>query len=395
VLVAGRGAEPPAPGPPRAQTAPAPREPGPPPPLGSDRLATGLAEQNPGLFAPAVPERFAAWRDRTVALRPRVFRLLVDWARLQPSADRPPDLAAPNAGCLRDVEPCAPYAGVRDQLRALRDRGRADGGWEVLVSPYNAPDWALAPRAGCPAGGRIDLAAYRRLLRDLAALGAAEDVRLRWWSPWNEPNHPAFLAPQRTACDAGARALSPRAYARLVRAARTVLPEGAELVVGEAAGYDRPRRDRLGAAELASSLPRDVVCAGRVWAQHTYVGRSRRPEPDGGDDLDADRALAGNSALVRAVSRALDARGCPQEHRIWITETGATPGPGACPAMAAALEAWDRDPRVDVAVQYTFREDPLFRVGLADAALTTERGAYAAWRAWASAERVAGSPCPT
>ncbi|MFL6115534.1 MAG: hypothetical protein ACJ786_29940, partial [Catenulispora sp.] len=47
---------------------------------------------------------------------------------------------------------------------------------------------------------------------------------------------------------------------------------------------------------------------------------------------------------------------------IWITETGTNQGTGdaGCRAMGAALRAWAGDPRVQLAVQYTFREDTAF-----------------------------------
>jgi F0F1-type ATP synthase membrane subunit c/vacuolar-type H+-ATPase subunit K len=171
--------------------------------------------------------------------------------------------------------------------------------------------------------------------------------------------------------------LSPGAYARLVRTARAALPAGAELVLGEVAGYDGPRPDRLGAAEFAAALPRGVACAGAVWAQHTYVGRGRGA-------LAADRDAAGNPALTDGVIAALARHRCPREHRVWITETGAAASRRACPRMRSALRAWARDPRVDAAFQYSFRDDPVFPVGLADAALTELRPAYRAW---------AGDPC--
>ncbi len=352
-----------------------------------ERLVIGLAEQSPHLVGVDVPPAFAAWRDRAVALRPRLFRLLVDWSKVQPGPERPPDWSAAQSGCLRDRPPCAPYAGVRDLLRALRARQRADGGWAVVASLYGAPAWARERRDGCPAGGTIDIAAYRALVRSLAALARAEGVAIVRWSPWNEPNHPAFLAPQRPTCDRTAPGLSPDAYATLVRAVRAELP-GARLLLGEVAGYASPRRDRLGAAEFAAALPREVACAGDVWAQHTYVGR-------GATELAADRDASGNAPLVAAVTAALDRHGCPSAHRVWITETGATPGPRACRQMHAALRAWQDDPRVDAAIQYTFREDPLFRVGLADAGLSAERGAYRPWLAWGAGNAVPSDPCPT
>jgi hypothetical protein len=359
------GGEPERPPPPAAPPPPAP-------PAARPPLVLGLAEQNPHLVGLDVPAAFAPWRDRAVALRPRLFRLLVPWSAVQPRRSAPPDWAAPQSGCARGAAPCAPFAGIRDLLRAVRARQRADGGWEVVVSVFAAPGWALARRGGCPPGGAVDLPAYAALLRSLAALGRAEGVRLPWWSPWNEPNHPAFLAPQRAACGRGERAVSPAAYGALVRAARAALPPGAQLVLGEVAGYDGPRPDRLGAAELAAALPRDVACAAPVWAQHTYVGRGR-------GELAADRDAAGNRALTDAVVRALAAHGCPRAHRVWITETGAAAGPRACAGMRAALAAWARDPRVDAAVQYSFRDDPAFPVGLADAGLRRLHPSYRAW----------------
>jgi hypothetical protein len=83
------------------------------------------------------------------------------------------------------------------------------------------------------------------------------------------------------------------------------------------------------------------------------------------------------------VTAALARHRCPREHRVWITETGASAGRRACPRMRSALRAWARDPRVDAAFQYSFRDDPVFPVGLADAALTELRPVY---RAWAGAD---------
>ena len=58
---------------------------------------------------------------------------------------------------------------------------------------------------------------------------------------------------------------------------------------------------------MIRELPRSVVCSARVWSQHAYIG---------GTDP------------VAVVEKALDARGCPQPHAIWITETGVGPAPG-------------------------------------------------------------------
>ncbi len=361
------------------------------PPAADAPLAIGLAEYNPSLITPAqVARPFRRWRDRTAALRPRYFRLLVDWSDVQPSARRRPDWRKRRDGCVRDLRPCSPYRGIGAVLRAVRRRQQRDGGWEVVVTPYFAPRWATSRRSGCPNGGRIRLRPYRRFLRSLQALGRRERVQLRLWSPWNEPNHPAFLRPQRSRCSRRSPSVAPAAYARLVRAARAELGPEAEVVVGELAGYRTARPTGTSVVEFVEGLPQDVVCGSRVWAQHTYVYGRRR------GDFAADLDPGGNEPLLRALQSALDARGCPEQHRIWITETGAFPHRRACQRMDSALRTWAEDPRVDAAFQYLVREDPKYRTGLATPTLRRARPAYAAWRAWARAPTAAGpseEPC--
>jgi hypothetical protein len=173
------------------------------------------------------------------------------------------------------------------------------------------------------------------------------------------------------------------------------LGPGDHLVLGEVAGFVRPRARAVAAAEFARALPQSVVCASEVWAQHAYV----RPAdgvsavaPEGQPSLAGD---AGDPALLRDVTAALDAHGCPGVSRIWITETGVG-GPrtgetrpsdpatdvAGCEAMDRALHAWATHPRVDAAFQYTFREDTSFPVGLADVGLDRLYRAYEAWAAW-------------
>jgi hypothetical protein len=279
----------------------------------------------------------------------------------------------------------------------------------VLVV-YGTPEWAVAggpsaelpatgapPNAGAAAGDAQsaedetkpgcepagttafarppDVHAYQALVASLLSLVRAEGVSDAYWSPWNEPNHPSFLAPQRDRCDVEEESNAPEVYAQLARAMHEVLggTPGQQMLVGEVAGYERPRPTATGAAELAAALPADVVCGAAAWAQHAYVGTS------GGAAADP-----ASAATLTAVEQALDDKGCERPLPVWITESGHG-GDHACAPMLAALDAWRTDPRVDAAFQYTFREDPAFRVGLADPGLTTVEPAYAAW---------AGQPCP-
>ncbi|MBJ7331551.1 MAG: hypothetical protein JHC95_16780 [Solirubrobacteraceae bacterium] len=382
--------------------APSPR-PVPPPAQTPPGLQTGILEGNANLLTPGtVPAEFVPWRDRLAALRPHYVRVLVDWEKLQPDGNAPPRFDFPADGCMRGTPPCAPFAGIRDVLKALAAR-RAGGaeGWEPIAVIYGTPPWAARrPEADPPGSGTCGLSdrarepdpvAYRALVRALRAEAQADGVPIRWWAPWNEPNHPAFLAPQRADCSARSTSTSAARYARIVEAFRAEQQAGDRLLLGELAGYDEPRRSASTVKEFIDDLPREVVCATTTWAQHLYVAQTDEAAgPEGDAPLAGDADAAGSPGLLRDVLAALDRRGCPRPHRLWLTETGVGgPRPGreaptdpaeACRAMAAALATWQADRRIAVAIQYSFREDPSFPVGLADAGLTTLYPAYAPWR---------------
>ncbi|UTI65725.1 hypothetical protein NBH00_05805 [Paraconexibacter antarcticus] len=377
---------------PAPAAAQAPPGPVPPPP---QRLPIGISENNPWLIDPGpVPDGFGPWRDRVAALHPARYRLFVDWSTLQPDPKVPVDLAQPNDGCLRGLPPCGAFAGVRDRLRAVAARQRADGGgWEVVIVLQGVPAWAAAPAGGCERGGtdyrarpitEAGLAGYQALIRGLLALGRQEGVALRWWSPFNEPNHPGFISPQRLRCSVRSRSRSPAVYTRLVRAAQAVLaadPAPHDLVLGELAGYGNPTRRGTRVAEFVDALPDDVACAATVWAQHEYTQPDRR-QPD----------------AVGELERALDARPCTRGKPIWVTETGvgrtragsARPADPAaqeaqCAAQAALLEHFDADPRVQAVFQFSVREDTAYPVGLFDPRLTRAYPVYDLWKAWGAA----------
>jgi hypothetical protein len=365
-------------------TTPAP----PPAPPGTDGLAAGITEANPHLIAPGdQPAGFPAYRDALVALGPRYLRVLVDWRRVQPSPSALPDWSQPADGCLRGAPPCAPFAGIADELRAA-----ATAGMTPVIVLLGTPEWAAVPAtdgcesaaAGAAARMPADLEAYRTMARSLLELGVSLGIDLPYWSPWNEPNHPTFLGPQRDRCDADAAARSPQEYATLAQALKAELdaaPGDQKLVLGETAAFAAPRGNAVSVAEFARALPDDVVCAGAVWAQHAYVKVS------GELAADAANETPGSPALLADLEQALDAHGCPGGPLpIWITETGTSSQSGAagCGAMAEGLRRWVDDPRVDAAFQYTFREDTAFPVGLSDPGLTTLEPAYGAWKALAA-----------
>jgi hypothetical protein len=364
----------------------------------AQRLPLGISEANPHLIAPGdAPDGFAAWRDRLLALRPARYRLFVDWSRLQPDPAKPAALAAPGDGCLRGVPPCGAYTGVREQLRAVAAARRAQGGMDLVVVVYGVPDWAAGQPGGCeredaePRDRPISdagLRAYGDLLRGLDTEARAAGVHVTAWSPWNEPNHPTFISPQRASCDAAAPSASPAVYARLVRAARVALGPQATFVLGELAGFERPTAMTTGVAEFVRALPDDIACQATAWAQHNYAW-------PGGKQPDA----------VKELEAVLAERPCTARAPIWVTETGVGgPRSGAarertpaalaaqCRALDAALTRWTDDPRVQAVFQYTFREDTVYPVGLADARLTEAYPTYDLLAAWSQTRP--GEPPP-
>ena len=356
-------------------------------------LAVGLTEINPDLFwhGKDVGD-FDPWRDRVEALKPQVYRLTVDWATLQPSADAPVDWTKASDGCMRGLQPCRPYSGIRDTLRAIRSQQQAGNGFATMVVIYGVPDWAAIKPTGCERddiGARSrpitaqGLEAYKRLVRSLQDLARREGVAIRWWSPWNEPNGPFFISPQRAECRGSSKALSPAVYTKFARAMREELQPGQQLVVGELAGLQNARKYGTSISEFFDGLPDDVVCNAGVFAQHAYAKRGDR---------------ADDAGAVGTLEQVLDGRACARDKPIWVTETGVG-GPHVgderspkdasiradCQALNVALRRWDEDPRVDAAIQYTFRDDPVFPVGLADAKLTKEWPAYQLFKAWGGA----------
>lgn len=369
--------------------------PGTPPRRAQPPLAIGLTEGDTRLLLPGGPTWRAAMK--VVALKPNYVRVLVPWERLQPHVGRKPNWDAPPGGCPRTHPGCKSALGLRTLLQAIKHRQRTDGGWKILAVPYFTPTWAATggfrgcqkarsrhPRAQMPA-----IAPYRKFLRGLNALADKVGVKIDFITPWNEPNHPGFLQPQRATCNRNSKAIAPRAYAKLARAAKAELRYEQTLVLGSLAGLRKPRVYGAGAGEFIRGLPRDVACLEGPFAQHAYIGQ---PGRRGRAPRRASTASAANSSLLDDVLAALDAKGCPQIKQLWIAETGTFDR--RCEAMSAALRAWARHDRIDAAFQYTFRDAHAFPVGLVSASLKKTYKSYRAWFAFAGGpQKIPPSPC--
>jgi hypothetical protein len=361
---------------------------------GDPPLAIGLTENDPRLLRPDSE----IWRAsvKLIALRPAYVRVLIPWERLQPRAGAKPNWDAPFGGCPRLVPGCHSEDGMRGLLMAIKARQAQAGGWKIFAVPYFTPLWAMAaPPTGCQKErnrhARVQMpriAHYRRLLRAFNALADKVGVKLDYISPWNEPNHPAFLQPQRATCHASSKAVSPEAYARLVRAAQLELRPGQTIVLGSLAGLQDPRPYGAGAAEFIRGLPHDVACIDGPFAQHAYVGVNARdgvPPP-------ADPLTAARYELLDTVIAALDAKNCEKRKALWIGETGAFDH--GCAGMSAALRSWAVNDRIDAAFQYTFRDNRHYPVGLVSSSLRDTFASYRAWSAFAGSPRqLPPAPC--
>jgi hypothetical protein len=308
-------------------------------------------------------------------------------------------------GCARRAGPCGPYAGIRDELAAIASQQRASGGgaFQVVIVIFGTPEWAAQPPSGCERAGTTafsrpltpaGIAGYRALIGSLLALGAREGVPLNWWSPWNEPNDPVFVSPQRSSCTADSPPLSPGVYGELAGAMASELQasgSGHHLLLGELNGYQTDSAYRTSIAQFVAALPASVLCLSEVWSIHAYAAPAT-PVAD----------------PVGALQAALDTRGgCAGDAHIWVTEAGAGAAhPGrprtagaaeeeaGCLALAGQLIRWHRDPRVGPVFQYSFREDPAFPVGLVSADLTHLYKVYRLWLAF-SRLSAAGQPPPS
>ncbi len=378
--------------------------------------AFGLTEDNAGLLWPPGddPARgglgFEAARERLAALHPRYIRLLVDWAALQPDAGRAPQLARSVDGCARSVGPCAAYAGIRDELRAIAAQQRAAhaegrAGYEVVLDVFGTPAWAARPAEGCELDrtqpfsrpvSAAGLSGYRTLIRSLLALGSREGVALNWWAPWNEPNDPVFVSPQRGGCAVGAPAIAPAVYAQLAQAMAEELNAAAgahHLLLGELNAFTADSPHGTSISSFVAALPQSIVCLSDTWSIHAYAARGKaQPELE----------------PIAVLERSLDSRGaCGRRARIWVTEAGAgAPHPGrarvagaqeehaGCLALASQLQRWVTDRRVEAILQYSFREDPAFPVGLISADLSHVYPAYRLWLAYTRASDRGEMPLP-
>jgi hypothetical protein len=260
-------------------------------------------------------------------------------------------------------------------------------GIRVMLTPSGpVPRWATLT------GGHVAYPSATRFRRFMTAAGRQFGSRVKYWSIWNEPNHPEFLAPQYRR----KRAYSPRLYRKLFWAAHTALKRTGNrrdrLIMGETA----PRGNRNVVHPL--KFLRGALCLNRRYkkrrgchklpadgfAHHPYTTRSgpffvsRRRD---------DVTIGSLGRLTRALDRAARARAVRRRMPIYLTEFGiqSRPDPhyGVTWTRQAEYRAIGeriafRNRRVRAFSQYLMRDDTprkgRDRFGGFESGLRTSRG---------------------
>ena len=327
--------------------------------------------------------RRAAWLS---ALHPRYFRLLVDWAALQPSPGSPPASRAPGRRLRpRRRRPAAPTrASPASSRRSPPSSGpRAPAGEaapQVVVDLLGAPAWATLPAARLRSGrtpprrATLAPARARRLSRADRATWSRSDAakasRCRGGRRGTSPTTLASSAPSARAAAPTGAPLAPDAYAELARAmARRAEGLGAR----RAAAARRARRLRERLAPSAqrrrvrrARCPRTSSASSRDWSVHAYAAYGPRAT-GGGEPGRGTRAGARRTRRLRGGRARLGDRGRRRRARARAGRAAAAPAEaaGRLPRRwPRRSQRWRSDPRVAAIFQYTFREDPAYPVGL-------------------------------
>jgi hypothetical protein len=278
------------------------------------------------------------------------------------------------------------------ELAAISSREHAGDSVVPVIDIYNAPAWAVHFLGGCDSNisdfhaqplTTAGLAGYKTLIADILALGRSEKIALPYFAPWNEPNSSAFLSPQHLHCNGLSVSYATGAYAQLAEAMEQVLASTTprpQMLLGEFMNVSHSTPETTSIADFIAQTPESVLCASSIWSVHDY----------------ADWGASPSVSAVALLENALDARGgCGASASIWVTETGAgaahagsqlssnpADGRAACRALAANLTSYFQNPRVTAVIQYSFREDTLFPVGLINATLSRLYPSYYLWLAW-------------
>jgi hypothetical protein len=283
-----------------------------------------------------------------------VVRAWVVWPQAAPT--RPANAADP-------FDPAYHLADVDELVRAAQLRGM-----EVLLTPWGTPRWANGGKS--PNFAPANTADWAKFVTALALRYSGRYPGypyVRFWSIWNEPNLNQFLAPQYV----GTKDTGPAIYAKLYRAAYGAIKavnRVSQVAIGEtsATGRDRPIGSTFlqethspgkFAQLLAAQRPRVRFDA---WSHHPYPTPLTMPVTQKVKWPNV--SLASLPRFEQSIDTWFHRKNTP----IWLTEYGYQTKPlqprGVSLSKQAvnarsALQLASKDPRVQMFIWFTFRDD--------------------------------------
>ena len=220
-------------------------------------------------------------------------------------------------------------------------------GIDAVVTLYGTPEWAN--------GGKGPNVAPIRGADFAAFAGAAADRYpfVHRWTIWNEPNQRRWLS-----------TASPAQYVTRLLNPAYVAIHAASLSSKVAGGVTAPRAGAGGLSPVA--FIRGMGSSGArldAYAHHPYSLAPKETPWSGGCDHCETITMATLDRLVTETRKAFK-----RPVRLWLTELGYQSNPpdrllGVAPAQqasyiaAAAYKAW-ATPRVDLLIQYLYRDEP-------------------------------------
>jgi hypothetical protein len=319
--------------------------------------------------------------DEVEALGVHWLRVILYWQ------DVAPDVDGRSVPDFDETDPAGYDWSIYDRIFA--DARARD--LRVLVTVSGpGPRWATRSRKD-----RVTRPSPTRFRRFVTAVGRRYGKQVDYWSVWNEPNHPDFLAPQYV----HHRPYSPRLYRQLYRAARSGLERSGNAKDRVLMGETAPRGNSHVVAPLAfvrgslcldSSYHKRRGCGTLDvdgWAHHPYTTSkgpwfvSRRRD---------DVTIGSLSRLTRALDRARRAHAVRKRVDLYLTEFGVQSEPDPVSGVSEERQAEYRsigeliayrNPRVRAFSQYLMRDDlprpgrPYLRYGGFESGLRHSGGA--------------------
>ena len=247
------------------------------------------------------------------------MRVLLNWREVAP-ANPSSGFDASNPG-----DPQYRWAKFEGEVRAA-----AAAGLSPIVVIRSAPDWAEANGPGKDGTVAPDPNQFARFAHAAATRysGGFQGLpRIRYWQPWNEPNHFGFLNPQGGLAAVGHYRLLVNAFADAVHAVRA----DNAVIAGGMAPFRNDAGDALVIAPLA--FMRELLCVsgGRhpkatcdtrikfdIWSHHPYTSGNPTHVAANPDDASISALPQMRRMLSAATRSGHIVSGGPV--RFWVTE---------------------------------------------------------------------------